>query len=58
MISLARFLLALSIAVAGLAASNDAAATICYAPYNCVSSYNACKQPCNVIKHANNGVHH
>lgn len=49
---LATLLLALVLGAAGVAASSDAVATtICYAPYNCVSSWNACKQPCNFIKH-------
>lgn len=48
---LARLALVAALPAAGMAASTEAAAATCYAPYTCVSSYNACKQPCNTIKH-------
>lgn len=36
----------------------ERAEAVCGAPYGCVSSFNACKLPCNFIKHSNNGMHH
>lgn len=37
-------------------AAGHADAAYCWAPYNCVSTYNACKYVCNYIPHTNTGV--